>query len=218
MRQGRKLYTVRQADRPFSVGDVIVFQEFEQIQQDYTGEQFKAVITCITGPGEWGLPKDICVLGIRRSSRLVDDIRTYRRRFRPEHVYMLRKMYRKFDRMPVSIAQIEERKNVSADFEKLRFWGLIEPAGKNKYRITDAGVCFLSGMGVKKYVFIRLNQQVPQPEDFKGENPLVHADEVAPDTRSKHMAFMDSRPFNVLNRRVPEEFQPTMFVGSRQGW
>jgi hypothetical protein len=62
---GRKPYEVRRADRPYAVGLELLLREWEPRAGRYTGREVHAVITWITPPGSWGLPEDLCVLGIR---------------------------------------------------------------------------------------------------------------------------------------------------------
>lgn len=62
--EGLKLYEIRKADRPFLEGDALFLYEWDQ-NQGYSGRIIVAQITCISRGGEWGLPKDLCVLGIR---------------------------------------------------------------------------------------------------------------------------------------------------------
>jgi hypothetical protein len=59
---GKKLYEVRVNDRDFKVGDKLYLREWGD---DYTGRTINAVITYITKGGTFGLPPDLCVLGIR---------------------------------------------------------------------------------------------------------------------------------------------------------
>lgn len=61
---GIKLYEIRKADRPFTVGDAIFLYEWGQ-DHGYTGRIVVAQITCISQEEDWGLPRGLCVLGIR---------------------------------------------------------------------------------------------------------------------------------------------------------
>lgn len=61
---GRKRYDVRRFDRPFNVGDDLLFREWAQAI-GYTGASLRAAIVQITPPGDWGLPPDVGVIGIR---------------------------------------------------------------------------------------------------------------------------------------------------------
>lgn len=61
----RKTYEVRHTrDRKFQEGDVLVLQEWQPMFGRYTGlEQRKRVIYMTSG-GEFGLPADVCVMGL----------------------------------------------------------------------------------------------------------------------------------------------------------
>jgi hypothetical protein len=62
---GKKQYDVRTADRDFRVGDYLLLQEYvPESTSPYTGRCMVALITYITPPEHWGLPSDLCVLGI----------------------------------------------------------------------------------------------------------------------------------------------------------
>lgn len=65
---GRKLYEIRKADRPFRVGDSLLLREWYP-DLGYSGREIRAAVTYMTPPGEWGLPEDRCVLGISIVSR-----------------------------------------------------------------------------------------------------------------------------------------------------
>ena len=62
--RGVKTYEIRKDDRDFRVGDLLRLREWSQISEDYTGCEIVARISYKTPGGEWGLPMDVCVLGI----------------------------------------------------------------------------------------------------------------------------------------------------------
>jgi hypothetical protein len=62
--EGRKPYEIRQADRPFKEGDLLHLQEWDPRSEEYTGRALTIPIATITPAGEWGLPADLCVLGL----------------------------------------------------------------------------------------------------------------------------------------------------------
>ena len=62
--RGIKPYEIREADRDFQVGDTLLLKEWEMNGHFYTGRAITAPITYITGGGEWGLPENLCVLGL----------------------------------------------------------------------------------------------------------------------------------------------------------
>lgn len=70
---GRKLFEVRRDDRGFEVGDVLRLLEWdpsawqENLRLDhagYTGRELSRMITYKVAGGSWGLPHDLCVLGL----------------------------------------------------------------------------------------------------------------------------------------------------------
>jgi hypothetical protein len=62
--QGRKPYEVRKFDRDFRVGDALMLQRWDPKTKEYSGTAALVPITYMTPGGEWGLPEDICVLGL----------------------------------------------------------------------------------------------------------------------------------------------------------
>jgi hypothetical protein len=61
---GEKCYEIRKADRPYRVRDLLLLREWSPPAQEYTGAVVWRRITRITPAGSWGLPPDVCVLGI----------------------------------------------------------------------------------------------------------------------------------------------------------
>lgn len=61
---GRKQYEVRVNDRGFVVGDELWLREFDAKQQAYTGKSLLRRVTYMTPGGSYGLPEQLCVLGI----------------------------------------------------------------------------------------------------------------------------------------------------------
>ena len=66
---GRKLFEIRRADRPFKVGDRLRLREYEPEPSGFTGREAIVAVTYLVAPGEWGLPADLCVMGISRPWR-----------------------------------------------------------------------------------------------------------------------------------------------------
>ena len=60
---GRKNFEIRRNDRAFKVGDTLRLREFNPEDHTYSGREVKRVITYMIVGGEWGLPKELCVLG-----------------------------------------------------------------------------------------------------------------------------------------------------------
>jgi len=67
---GRKTYEIRKADRDFKVGDFLFLREWKPLggvgPSGYTGREIVAHVMHMTKGGQWGLPEDVCLLGIRR--------------------------------------------------------------------------------------------------------------------------------------------------------
>jgi len=82
---GRKTHEYRRQDRDFKVGDILVLQEWNPGVEDpkdldatymghlvgpkgrgYTGRETSGRVTYITPGGEFGVPKEFCVLSISR--------------------------------------------------------------------------------------------------------------------------------------------------------
>jgi hypothetical protein len=61
---GQKMHEVRKFDRDFRVGDVLLLCEYAPQSAKYTGRRARVLITHITRPGTFGLPRDVGVLSI----------------------------------------------------------------------------------------------------------------------------------------------------------
>jgi hypothetical protein len=73
VRRGRKPYEIRYCgDRSFAVGDLLALREYDPHPRDYTGRRLVAPVTYMTPPGAWGMPPDLCVLGLGRVRELAD--------------------------------------------------------------------------------------------------------------------------------------------------
>lgn len=62
--KGSKTHEIRRNDRDFKTGDFLFFKEWNPDTEEYTGREAAAKISHITYGGEFGLPKDICVMSI----------------------------------------------------------------------------------------------------------------------------------------------------------
>jgi len=62
--RGEKTYEVRCSDRGYKVGDLLVLLEWDPETEAYSGQTVLAVVNHMTASGEWGLPDDLCVMGI----------------------------------------------------------------------------------------------------------------------------------------------------------
>jgi hypothetical protein len=65
--QGDKTFEIRKDDRGFAVGDELVLRFFDP-DDGPLALTIRARV-CYMVKGEWGLPDDICVMGIRVLSR-----------------------------------------------------------------------------------------------------------------------------------------------------
>lgn len=68
VKEGRKTYEIRKNDRGFMVGDSIRLNEYD-LSHGYTGQSIDVKVTYLTEGGQWGLPDDICVMGIRLAAQ-----------------------------------------------------------------------------------------------------------------------------------------------------
>ena len=69
-RSGAKTYEIRQADRRYETGDILVLREWAPPADpteagDYTGSFSLYQVTHLTEGGAWGLPPTLVVMGIR---------------------------------------------------------------------------------------------------------------------------------------------------------
>ena len=61
---GRKQFEIREDDRGFAVGDLLVLREYEPGQMRFTGRRYKARVTYLAPGGKWGIPERLCVMSI----------------------------------------------------------------------------------------------------------------------------------------------------------
>jgi hypothetical protein len=75
---GLKTYDIRVNDRSFMVDDVLDLREFQVEDplrlsvEGYSGRRILARVVYMTAGGNWGLPREVCVLGIRVIDTRVD--------------------------------------------------------------------------------------------------------------------------------------------------
>ena len=70
---GRKHFEIRQDDRGYAVGDILLLKEFDPSKVGFmspsyvgfTGREIRAVVTYMVPGGAWGLPSNLCVMNIR---------------------------------------------------------------------------------------------------------------------------------------------------------
>jgi hypothetical protein len=66
---GLKLFDIRVNDRNYQVGDTLVQQEWIP-DSEYTGREIRAAVVYMVNGGEWGLPVELCVMGIEIDERI----------------------------------------------------------------------------------------------------------------------------------------------------
>lgn len=60
-----KLYELRFNDRDFQAGDALWLREWDPETKSYTGRSIDVEVGHMTRGGEWGLPPNLCVLGLK---------------------------------------------------------------------------------------------------------------------------------------------------------
>lgn len=63
---GTKTADVRKNDRGFQVGDDVIFQEYDNKEKKYTGNEVKSTVTHILAGDQFGIGKHFCVLSFAR--------------------------------------------------------------------------------------------------------------------------------------------------------
>lgn len=61
--EGRKTFELRNNDRDYKVGDVLLLKEFDG--EKYTGNYTRKNVTYVLNGGQYGLDKDYVILGIK---------------------------------------------------------------------------------------------------------------------------------------------------------
>ncbi len=64
MDEGKKMFTVRKMDRDFSVGDRIVFEEYDPKTKTFSGWKMQRFISYILVGGRFGIEEGYGVLGL----------------------------------------------------------------------------------------------------------------------------------------------------------
>ena len=68
---GQKLFEVREDDRNFQVGDELLLREYNPARETYTTREITRVVSYKVPGGQWGLPDNLCVLGLQFPRELV---------------------------------------------------------------------------------------------------------------------------------------------------
>lgn len=61
---GQMNFQLRENDRDFQPGDILVLQEWDPKNKSYSRKEIKYDITYILTGGNFGLPHNFCILGI----------------------------------------------------------------------------------------------------------------------------------------------------------
>jgi len=64
VKEGRKPFELRKADRPYSVGDTLLLQEYDPEKQEYTGDFLHAEVIYRLDDTRFGLQEGYCILGL----------------------------------------------------------------------------------------------------------------------------------------------------------
>lgn len=64
MARGEKKHEIRDADRPFAVGDTLLLREYDPATERYTGNVAEYRVTYVTPGGEWGIPPGKVVMSV----------------------------------------------------------------------------------------------------------------------------------------------------------
>lgn len=123
----------------------------------------------------------------------------YRRNIRKNMLHCLLKLYKGFGTAWTKTNSIDERKLITSDFEKLKYWGLIE-SQNSRHRITDHGIAFLKGETmIPKYKWIYDGDVQRDPD---GEpNPMIYATDIDPELISKSSVLESSVPRKQFKQR-----------------
>jgi hypothetical protein len=62
---GLKTFDIRRTDRTYNVDHELDLREYISTENRYSGRGIRAFVTYVVRGGEWGLPDDLCVMGIR---------------------------------------------------------------------------------------------------------------------------------------------------------
>lgn len=62
---GIKPFDLRKNDRDYKIGDLLLLKEWSPQTESYTGRHIGCTISYVLLGGVFGLPTDMCILGIR---------------------------------------------------------------------------------------------------------------------------------------------------------
>jgi hypothetical protein len=61
---GKKTFEYRRNDRNFQLLDIVILQEWNQDTEIYTGREYPFLIKYIIYGGQFGIPKDYCIMSL----------------------------------------------------------------------------------------------------------------------------------------------------------
>lgn len=62
---GKKTFEYRKNDRGFLVGDILCLSEYLPVKKIYTGKYIMAKVVYIVYGGQFGIPSEYCIMGIK---------------------------------------------------------------------------------------------------------------------------------------------------------
>jgi len=131
----------------------------------------------------------------------------YRRNIRKNMLWCLRQLWFLHKFKPVKVVDLSPLSNINSDFTKLAYWGLVEYADNNLWKITERGILFILGRTqIPKYKWIYDNKIQADPEDEI--NPLIYSWEISPQTISKQTVLADALRYP-YEPRTPDLFERT---------
>jgi len=68
VRLGNKLHEIRKNDRDYQSGDTVILEAWDPQDEKYTGSSMTFTIGHVSAGGTWGLPDDLCVFSLLKSS------------------------------------------------------------------------------------------------------------------------------------------------------
>jgi ParB family chromosome partitioning protein len=65
VKRGAKLHEIRENDRGFAENHRILLQEWDPVEEDYTGDELMVLVTYITRGPDWNIPRGWVVMSIK---------------------------------------------------------------------------------------------------------------------------------------------------------
>lgn len=70
VKQGYKSFEIRKNDRDFKVGDILILQEYDAQNQNYSGEELVREVLYTFPGGQFGVDENMVVMSMKTPSRL----------------------------------------------------------------------------------------------------------------------------------------------------